>query len=77
MRNQIVANMTVKEKWFLRVSEEQQFNNKSEDQFKNVGLLVSIIFQTKNGKYNFGVGAIVRCIDPKGIAGILNIVSTS
>ena len=77
LRTQIIANMTVKEKWFVRISAEQQFNYNSENQFKNVGFLVARLFQTKNGKHNFGVGAIVSYIDPKGIAGGVNVVSTS
>ncbi len=77
MRTQIIANMTVKEKWFVRLTAEQQFNYNSDNQFKSVGLLVSRLFQTKNGKHNFGVGGIVSYIDPQGIAAGVNVVSTS
>jgi hypothetical protein len=59
MRTQIIANMTVQEKWFVRPTAEQQFNYNSENQFKSAGLLVVRRFHTSDGKHNFGVGGIV------------------
>jgi hypothetical protein len=77
LRSQIIANMTVNKKWFVRVSAEQQFNYNSDNEFKSVSLLVARLFQTKDGKHNFGIGGIISYIEPKGIAAGVNVVSTS
>jgi hypothetical protein len=62
MRTQIIANMTVQEKWFVRLIAEQQFNYNSENQFKSAGLLVARLLHTKDGKHNFGVAAGVNVV---------------
>lgn len=78
LRVQFIGNIAYK-KWFFRVSAEEQFDYNSENQrqFKGANFLVARLFQSKDGNHNFGVGGIVSYIDPKGMAGGINVVTLS
>ncbi|WP_157614041.1 hypothetical protein [Pseudotamlana agarivorans] len=75
-RLQILGNITLN-KWFVRVTAEQQFNYNSDNEFNGANLLVARLFQSKNGKHQYGVGGVVSYIHNSGMAGGVNFVSVS
>jgi hypothetical protein len=76
LRTQFIANATLGD-WFVRLSSEVQFNYNSNNQFKGINFLVARLFSTDDGNHKFGTGGIISYIDPKGIAGGINVVSVS
>ncbi|MEP0712198.1 hypothetical protein [Algoriphagus sp.] len=75
-RLQFLANMTYG-KYFYRVTTELQFDYNGPTTSKGANFMVARLFQSKNGKNQYGLGAIVSYFNPKGFAGGVSFVSVS
>ncbi|MCH4821746.1 hypothetical protein ML462_01050 [Gramella lutea] len=90
-RLQILANVTLG-KWFYRFTAEYEFNypdtnedffnydeenRPNEDHFNSTNFMVARLFQSKNGKHQYGVGAVVSYFHERRFAGGVNFVSVS
>ncbi|WP_121665532.1 hypothetical protein [Mesonia aquimarina] len=90
-RLQLLANMS-SGKWFYRFSAEYEFNygddypeqynydesnRLNENQFNSANFLVARLFQTEDGKHNFGFGAVISYFHETKFAGGVNFVSVS
>jgi hypothetical protein len=90
-RLQLLANVTYG-KWFLRFTAEYEFNyndptyrwitfdsggQKETNHFNSTNFLVARLFESKNGKHQIGLGAIVSYFHERNFAGGVNFVSVS
>ncbi|OHX64496.1 hypothetical protein [Flammeovirga pacifica] len=76
-KTQFLANLTIYDKWFFRLTVEEQFNYDSKNEFKGGNFMVSRLFNSKNEKHKYGFGVIASNFHNVGWAGGVNFVSVS
>ncbi|WP_066220892.1 hypothetical protein [Formosa haliotis] len=76
-RIQLLGNMTINGKWFVRFTTEFEANYHEDSEFTSTNFLAARLFQSENGKHQFGVGGVVSYINHAGWAGGVNFVSVS